>query len=112
MFVTTPVSAGYPHQLEWANLSRVLHVRTSTQVKKIVLLVDTYFFIGQIFDNFDLVDLFLVAEVLQRFFSWPAIMHKRSLSSDDTSHTLLDTRQIASSQGTAQVEVIVKHIFT
>src|SRR5437588_8618322 len=76
VFVPAPVSSRYPHQFEWAHLCRIFHVWTPAQVQKIVLLVDAYLGIRQIFDNLDLVDLALVAEVLQRFLTRPTVTYK------------------------------------
>ena len=86
-------------------------MRASTQVEKIVLLVDTYFFIRQVFDNFDLIGLRLVAEVLQRLLTGPAVMHKRVLAGNDTRHALLDIGQVIRSERAGQLEIIVKTIF-
>src|SRR5438270_7358377 len=64
IFISPPVGTGYAHQLEWAYLTRIGHMRAAAEVKKIVLLVDTYLRVGQVFDQFNLVDLTLIAKVL------------------------------------------------
>src|SRR6266702_387512 len=91
IFVAAPVSACYPHQLERAYLARMLYMRTATEVKKVVLLVDRnfirpvciflyatefrkvvlllvntgLFMIWQVLNNFNLIGLSLIAEVFQ-----------------------------------------------
>src|SRR6266576_3664062 len=91
IFVAAPVSACYAHQLERANLTRMLYVRTTAEIEKVVLLVDRdfirpiciflyttefrkvvlllvntgLFMIWQVFDNFNLIGLSLIAEVFQ-----------------------------------------------
>src|SRR6266571_631423 len=110
LLITPPVGSRYTHQLNRSDLSRVFHMWATTQVQEVVLLVNAYLFIRQVLDQFDLVGLPLIAEVLQGFLPRPAISYKRILASDDPPHALLDLRQIFGSQSTRQIEIIVKTI--
>ena len=64
IFVSAPIGTRYAHQLERAYLTCIGHVRAAAEVKKIVLLEDTYLRVGQVFDQLNLVDLTLITKVL------------------------------------------------
>src|SRR6266571_8045928 len=91
ILIPTPIGTCYAHQLERANLARMLYVRTTAEIEKVVLLVDRdfirpicmfmyttefrkvvlllvntgLFMIWQVFDNFNHIGLSLIAEVFQ-----------------------------------------------
>src|SRR5512135_2059587 len=92
MLIPTPIGACYAHQLERAYLACMLNMRTATEIKKVVLLIDCDFtrpistflptsefrkvvlllvnigllMIWQVFGDFNLIWLPLIAEVFQR----------------------------------------------
>ena len=90
ILITAPVGTRCLHEFERTDLTRILYVRSATEVKKGILLVDTYFCIGQIFDQFNLISLPFIAEVFQSLFAGPTITQEWIFARDDTCHTLLD----------------------
>src|SRR5947209_17017722 len=109
--VATPVGSRYTHEFEGTNLARILHMRPTTQVQEVALLIDADFLIGQILNDLDLVDLTLIAEVLQCLLAGPAVAQEWILFLNNAFHTPLNLRQIIGCERTGQIEIIVETIF-
>src|SRR5262249_17525259 len=69
--VATPIGARDTHQLDWADLARVLDVWTPAEIEEGPLLVDADLGVGQILDNLDLIGLIFLAEIVERLLSRP-----------------------------------------
>src|SRR5215471_6747349 len=137
MLISTPVGACYAHQLERAYHSCMLNMWATTEIKKVVLPVDRDFTgpififlyttefrkvvvllvhigllnIWQVFDNFNLIGLILLAKVFQCFETRPMIAHKGILPSDVFCHALFDFRKIGGSERSRQIKIIIKTVF-
>src|SRR5947209_7751825 len=102
-FIATPVGTRHTHQLEWTKLARILNMWPATQVQEVTLLIDADFLIGQILNDLDLVDLALIAEVLQGLLAGPAIAQEWVLFLNDAFHSPLNFWQIIGRERTGQV---------
>src|SRR5947209_5687960 len=109
--ITTPVRSRHTHEFEGTNLARIFYMWTTTQVQEVALLIDADFLIGQILNDLDLVDLTLIAEVLQCLLAGPAVAQEWILFLNNAFHTPLNLRQIIGCERTGQIEIIVETIF-